>query len=204
MDSITGLSNYITNIDPVDYIWFKNFSNNSYTLCDIRSEQVQPIQASFWLVGQVVSHSLDSAQPYDCWMLSIHLPPNATINALVTHLEPGPFKPGHFDSTWNMYSVLNVQATLKSVEEEFEGDVKGIIPTDQPYPFIYDASMGTEISEYEKLPRVGILVSISGHELETDENEPGYYSFNMRAMYYLGGAPLWATKIGKDDLCIDL
>ena len=93
---------------------------------------------------------------------------------------------------------------MKSVEEEFEGDVKGIIPTDQPYPFIYDASMGTEISEYEKLPRVGILVSISGHELETDENEPGYYSFNMRAMYYLGGAPLWATKIGKDDLCIDL
>jgi hypothetical protein len=34
---------------------------------------------------------------------------------------------------------------------------------------------------------VGLLVSISGHELEIDENEPGYYSFNMRAMYYLGG-----------------
>ena len=96
MDAITGLSNYITNID----IWFKNFSDNSYTLCYIRSEQVQPIQASFWLVGQVVNHSLDSAQPYDCWMLSIHLPPTA-INALVTHLEPGPFKPRHFDSTWN-------------------------------------------------------------------------------------------------------
>ena len=168
MDAITGLSNYITNIDPVDYIWFKNFSDNSYTLCYIRSEQVQPIQASFWLVGQVVSHSLDSAQPYDCWMLS-----TTAINALVTHLEPG-----HFDWTWNMYSVLTVKATLKSVEEEFEG---------------------------EKLPRVGVLVSISGHELEIDENESGYYSFNMRAMYYLGGAPLWATKIGREDLLsIDL
>ena len=54
-----------------------------------------------------------------------------------------------------MYSVLNAKATLKSVEGEFEGDVKGIIPTDQPYPFIYDASMGTEC---EKPPRVGVLV----------------------------------------------
>ena len=130
-------------------------------------------------------------------MLSIHHPPTA-INVLATHLEPGSFKPGHFDSTWNMYSVLNVKATLKSVEEEFEGDVKGIIPTDQPYPFIYDASMGTEISECEKLPRIGVLVSISGHELEIDENESGYYSFNMRAMYYHGGAALWATKIGRE------
>ena len=94
-----------------------------------------------------------------------------------------------------MYSVLNVQATLKSVEEEFEGDVKGIIPTDQPYPFIYDASMGTEISEYEKLPRVGILVSISGHELETDENEPGYYSF-QHAGYELS----WGRSVmGNED-----
>ena len=56
----------------------------------------------------------------------------------------------------------HVKATLKSVEEEFEGDVKGIIPTDQPYPFIYDASMGMEISECEKLPRVGVLVKSRG------------------------------------------
>jgi hypothetical protein len=34
MDAITGLSNYITSdIDPVDYMWFKNFSDDSYTLC---------------------------------------------------------------------------------------------------------------------------------------------------------------------------
>jgi hypothetical protein len=104
-----------------------------------------------------------------------------------------------------MDSVLNVNATLKSVEEEFEGNIKGIMPTDQPYPFIYDASMGTETSECEKLPMVGLLVSISGHDLEIDENEPGYYSFNMRAMYYLGGAPLWTTQIGREyQLSIDL
>ena len=108
-----------------------------------------------------------STLPSHTAVVNIYLPATA-INALATHLEPGPFKSGHFDSTWNMYSVLNVQATLKSVEEEFEGDVKGIIPTDQPYPFIYDASMGTENSEYEKLPRVGVLVSISGHELDRD------------------------------------
>jgi len=33
MDAITGLSDYITNVDLVDYMWFKNFSDNSYTLC---------------------------------------------------------------------------------------------------------------------------------------------------------------------------
>ena len=66
MDAITSQSDYITNVDLVDYMWFKNFSDNSYTLCYIRSEQVQPIQASFWLVGHVVSHSLNSAQPYGC------------------------------------------------------------------------------------------------------------------------------------------
>jgi hypothetical protein len=38
MDAITGLSDYITNVDLVDYMWFKNFSDNSYTLCYIRSD----------------------------------------------------------------------------------------------------------------------------------------------------------------------
>ncbi|KAN0068729.1 hypothetical protein V8E54_012898 [Elaphomyces granulatus] len=194
-NAMPSFSDYITDIDRVDHMWFKNFSDNSYTLCYIRSEQVQPMEASLWLVGHV---------PYGVWMLSIHLPPT-DINALATHLEPGPFKSGHFDSTWNIDSVINVKATLESVEEEFEGDIKGIMPMDQPYPFIYDASMGTEISECEKLPMVGLLLSISGHELEIDESEPGYYSFNMRAMYYLGGAPLWTTEIGREDqLNIDL
>ena len=36
MDAITGLNNHITSgIDPVDYMWFKNFSDNRYTLCYI-------------------------------------------------------------------------------------------------------------------------------------------------------------------------
>jgi len=48
------------------------------------------------------------------------------------------------------------------------------------YPFIYDASMFTEIFECEKLPSVGVLVSMLGHELEIDDNEPGYYSFGVR------------------------
>ena len=70
----------------------------------------------------------------------------------------------------------------------------------QTYPFIYDASVGTKFSEHEKLPRVGILASVNGHKYELDDNEPGYFTFTMHMLYYLGGAPLVDDKGWRGDL----
>lgn len=120
------------------------------------------------------------------------------INALEALLEPGPFKS---DSISNVYSILNVTATLESVEQEFEGDVKGMMPANQPYPFTYDASMITEVSERLPIVRreiskfngrttVGVIVSVLGPEI--DDNEPGYTTHSACGLCMI---PSWKRSV---------
>jgi hypothetical protein len=61
--ALASFSNSINNVNPANYMWVKAFSN--YTLCHKMSgPTVQPWQALTWIVGDVDSLNLGTAEPY--------------------------------------------------------------------------------------------------------------------------------------------
>ncbi|KAN0080663.1 hypothetical protein V8E54_003867 [Elaphomyces granulatus] len=102
--------NNLLNINPTAYMWVGNYSGNS-NLCHRCSNSTEPVQALFWVVGQLDEHTLDSAaRSYDAWTVKIRLSSdnNRALDAL---LKTGPFKT--FTSP-NRYSLLKAKATFSS------------------------------------------------------------------------------------------
>lgn len=58
--AFTVFSNNLLKINPINFMWVKNYSGNS-TLCNKCSDSSEPIQSLLWIVGNIESHTLDSA-----------------------------------------------------------------------------------------------------------------------------------------------
>jgi hypothetical protein len=58
--AFTVFSNNLLKINPINFMWVKNYSGNS-TLCNKCSDSSEPIQSLLWIVGNIESHTLGSA-----------------------------------------------------------------------------------------------------------------------------------------------
>jgi hypothetical protein len=146
-----------------------------YTLCHKAPLDVEPTQALLWLVGDIDTASLTSADSYDSWTANIRLPAqtNTTLSAL---LKSGPYKSY---TSLARYSNLRIKANLKKVldqlkelEESGNGDraVPGhgeLITAYEPYPFAYD---GSKLTEDGPMPESGYDINnftVSGHRVRS-------------------------------------
>ena len=204
-DAIAAFPNNITNIDPNHYRWVPSSSN--HTLCHKGSGL--PKEALFWLVGDIDTHSLSTATPYESWTVDIRLPP-ATDKALNRLLKTGPWK---VFTPPNPYSILRVKATLKAVQEDLMADedenlaaLGDTIRVTDPYPFTHDGTMlregasvpcpRYEVWNFDEQSLVAVEVSFLGYHLQN--KDPGY-SVRMRNIYHLWKPPEGtpATPAGK-------
>lgn len=191
-EAIAAFPNYVGNLNAAGYTWVKTFSN--YTLC--HKGTGLPTQAVLWVIGDIDTVSLSSAQPYDTWTMSLRLSSDAN-KSLNTLFKSGPFKSY---SSPCQYSFLKLKASLKSVREDLsfdeEEEIGGEISADDPYPFTYNGCSLTDggavpstiydTSHFNQRTCVGVEVSILGYQMAN--KEPGY-SVSMRGVYHLGDAP---------------
>jgi len=204
-DAVAAFPNNISNYNPTNYMWVQSSSN--HTLC--HKSPGRPKEALFWLVGDIDTHSLSTAAPYETWTVDIRLPAiiDKALNGL---LKTGPWKV--FTSP-NPYSILRVKASLKAVQEDLKADededlaaLADTIRMTDPHPFTHDGTMlregssvpcpGYNVSNFDEQTFVAVEVSSLGYQLQN--KEPGY-SVRMRSIYHLGKPPEGtpATPAGK-------
>jgi hypothetical protein len=190
--ALASFGNNIVNVNPAQYVWVKNFSN--FLLCHKASEAAAPPRrALFWIVGDLEKVSLSTAEPYSSWFVDIRLSPAAN-KALGAIVKTGPYKTY---TPPNLYSMVRVKATLKSVLDDITSDEEdntlSSVDDRSPFPFTYDGRaltatgvsppFGYDVGNFDDQSTVAVEVALLGYQLTG--KEPGY-SLGMQGIYHLG------------------
>jgi hypothetical protein len=169
--ALASFGNNIVNVNPAQYVWVKNFSN--FLLCHKASEAAAPPRrALFWIVGDLEKVSLSTAEPYSSWFVDIRLSPAAN-KALGAIVKTGPYKTY---TPPNLYSMVRVKATLKSVLDDIASDEEdntlSSVDDRSPFPFTYDGRaltatgvsppFGYDVGNFDDQSTVAVEVALLG------------------------------------------
>jgi len=188
--ALASFGNNIVNVNPAQYVWVKNFSNFFHKASEAAAP---PRRALFWIVGDLEKVSLSTAESYSSWFVDIRLSPAAN-KALGAIVKTGPYKTY---TPPNLYSMVRVKATLKSVLDDITSDEEdntlSSVDDRSPFPFTYDGRaltatgvsppFGYDVGNFDDQSTVAVEVALLGYQLTG--KEPGY-SLGMQGIYHLG------------------